>query len=47
LIVSSKGKYVNSIDKTTNILVVGENPGNKLDLAKQLDLIIIKEADLI
>lgn len=46
LIVDSKGKYVNSLNKTTDILVVGENPGTKLELAKQTDLVIIDEQDL-
>jgi NAD-dependent DNA ligase len=43
---ASKGQYVNSLDKSTNILIVGENPGVKLELAKKLNLIIIDEEDL-
>ena len=40
-------KVSNSISKSTDFLVVGENPGSKLDFAKENEVAIIKENELV
>ncbi len=41
------GKVTDSVSKKTNYLVVGENPGSKLDKARALNVPIIDEAKLM
>jgi DNA ligase (NAD+) len=43
---SNGGKVVSSVSKKTDYLVVGENPGSKLDKAQELGLKIINEDEL-
>jgi DNA ligase (NAD+) len=43
---SNGGKVVGSVSKKTDYLVVGENPGSKLDKAQELGLKIINEDEL-
>ena len=43
---SNGGKVVGSVSKKTNYLVVGENPGSKLEKAKSLNVPIIDERQL-
>jgi len=45
LIESLGGKVVNSVSKKTDYLVVGENPGSKLDKARELGVKIIGEKE--
>ena len=40
------GKVVDSVSRKTSYLVLGENPGSKLDKAKSLDVKIINESQL-
>ncbi len=40
------GKVSESVGKSTNYLVLGENPGSKLDKARQLNVRIIDEGEL-
>jgi len=40
------GKVVGSVSKSTDYLVLGENPGSKLDKARELDVKIISEDEL-
>jgi DNA ligase (NAD+) len=40
------GKVTDSVSKNTNYLVLGENPGSKLDKAKKLGVKVIVEAEL-
>jgi DNA ligase (NAD+) len=40
------GKVTDSVSKKTNYLVLGENPGSKLEKAKALGVKIISEEDL-
>jgi len=40
------GKVTDSISRNTNYLVVGENPGSKLDKARELGISILDEAGL-
>jgi len=40
------GKVVDSVSRKTSYLVLGENPGSKLDKAKSLDVKIINETQL-
>ena len=46
LIESSGGKVTDSISKNTSYLVLGENPGSKLEKAKSLGVRIIDEGGL-
>jgi len=41
------GKVSESVSRNTNYLVVGENPGSKLERAKALNVPIISEEDLV
>ena len=41
------GRVTSSVSERTDFVVVGENPGSKLDKAKRLNINIIKEKDLI
>jgi len=45
LIQSRSGKITNSVSKKTNYLLVGENPGSKLEKAKKLGVSILREDD--
>jgi len=48
LIESEGGKMISAVSKNLNYLIVGENPGSKLDKARQLGTVaIITEADLL
>lgn len=47
LIEGSGGQTKNSITKKTTYLVAGENPGSKLDKAKELGISILSEKDFI
>ena len=40
------GKVTDSVSKNTSYLVVGENPGSKLDKARSLGVSIVDEAGL-
>ena len=40
------GKVIDSVSKNTDYLVLGENPGSKLDKAKKLGVKVIAEAEL-
>ena len=46
LIRSHGGKVTSSVSKNTNFVVVGENPGSKLDKAKTLGVAILDEKGL-
>ncbi len=41
------GKVTESVTKNTNYLVVGENPGSKLEKAQKLGISILNEAELL
>jgi len=41
------GKVVGSVSKNTNFVLVGENPGSKVDKAQELKIRIINETDLL
>jgi len=43
LIQSNGGKVIGSVSKKTDYLVVGENPGSKLDKARELGITILNE----
>jgi DNA ligase (NAD+) len=47
IIQQNGGKVTDSINKTTSFLVVGENPGSKLNKARGLDVPILSEEDLL
>jgi DNA ligase (NAD+) len=40
------GKSIESVSKKTSYLVLGENPGSKLDKARELGIPILDEAGL-
>jgi len=40
-------KVTSSVSKNTDLLIAGENPGSKLDRARQLDVEVWDEARLI
>ncbi|HNT54897.1 MAG TPA: NAD-dependent DNA ligase LigA, partial [Anaerolineaceae bacterium] len=40
------GKVIDSVSKKTSYLVLGENPGSKLDRARTLGVPVIDEAQL-
>jgi DNA ligase (NAD+) len=46
LIVARGGKVTDSVSKNTSYLVLGENPGSKLEKAKSLGVKVIGEAEL-
>ena len=46
-IISLGGKSTSSISKNTNYLIVGENPGSKLEKAEKLGVEILTEEDFI
>jgi DNA ligase (NAD+) len=46
LIQAHGGKVTDSVSKSTSYLVLGENPGSKLDKARQLNIPILDEAGL-
>lgn len=46
IIEQAGGKVVSSVSSKTNFVVVGDNPGSKLDKAKKLGIIIIDEDKL-
>ena len=41
------GRVTSSVSEKTDFVVVGENPGSRLNKAKRLNINIIKEKDLI
>lgn len=41
-----KGHVLNTVSKNTDYLILGENPGSKYELAKELKIEIIKEEEL-
>ena len=43
---SNSGKVTDSVSKKTSYLVLGENPGSKLEKAKSLGVKIIGEEEL-
>ena len=45
LIESKGGKVVNSVSKNTDYVLAGDNPGSKLDKAKELGIKILSEED--
>jgi len=47
LIQSHGGKTTDSVSRNTSYLVVGENPGSKLDKATQLGIPVLEEAGLL
>ena len=47
VITDDAGKVIDSISKKTSYLVVGENPGSKLEKARDLGVEILNEAGLI
>ncbi len=42
---SKGGTFTDNLTKKTNILVVGENPGSKLDKARQYGITILSEEE--
>jgi DNA ligase (NAD+) len=46
-IMENGGDFVSSLSKNTDYLVVGENPGSKLDKAQKLGVKLLNEADLL
>ena len=40
------GKVVDSVSRKTSYLVLGQNPGSKLDAARKLDVPVIDEVQL-
>jgi DNA ligase (NAD+) len=46
LIKAHSGKVTDSVNKKTSYLIVGENPGSKLDKARNLGVPILDESDL-
>jgi DNA ligase (NAD+) len=40
------GKVTGSVSKSTSYVLAGEDPGSKLDKAKQLNIPVIDEAEL-
>ena len=47
MIQAAGGKVTDSVSKATNLLVVGENAGSKLEKAKALGVAVIDEAELL
>jgi len=47
LIRNNGGKALNSLSKNTNFLIKGENPGEKLEKAKQMGIKIINEQEFL
>lgn len=47
LIEENGGEVVNAVSKNVDYLIVGENPGSKLTKAKELNIDVINERDLI
>jgi len=47
LIQSQGGRVIGSVSSKTNYVLVGEDPGSKLDKAKQLGITILSEKDFI
>ena len=47
LIEENGGKTTDSVSKNTSYLLLGDNPGSKLDKAKALGIPIIEEAELL
>ena len=45
LIESKGGKVINSVSKNTNYVLAGENPGSKLEKARELGIEILSEKD--
>ena len=43
---SNGGKVIDSVSKKTSYLVLGENPGSKLEKAQSLGVKVIDEAEL-
>jgi DNA ligase (NAD+) len=47
LVEKNGGKFVSSVSSKTNYLIVGENPGSKLEKAKKLNIPILSENDFL
>jgi DNA ligase (NAD+) len=47
MIINQGGKVTSSVSKATNFVLAGENPGSKLDEAKNLGIIIIDEREFM
>ena len=47
MIESAGGRVAGSVSKKTHALVAGEDPGSKLDKAKELGIEVIDEAELL
>ena len=47
LIINQGGKVTSSVSKATNFVLTGENPGSKLDKAKNLGITIIDEREFM
>ncbi|MCU9939932.1 hypothetical protein NW739_04325 [Mycoplasmopsis felis] len=45
IIEQNGGKVTNTISKNTNYLLVGENPGSKIEKANKLNIKIINESE--
>jgi DNA ligase (NAD+) len=44
---SKGGKVTGSVSNRTDYLVVGENPGSKLDKAQELNIFVLDEYELL
>ncbi|UBM63149.1 NAD-dependent DNA ligase LigA [Candidatus Sulfidibacterium hydrothermale] len=47
LVEKNGGRFVSSVSSKTNYLIVGENPGSKLEKAKRLNIPILNEDDFL
>lgn len=47
IIITNGGKYLSSVSKNLNYLIVGDKAGSKLEKAKKLNIAILTEQDLL